>query len=651
MTPALEDLEGVGPAVAGAIRARFGTDKAFFEALADQDLEALLQVDGLSERRAVQMILSHAGQSAPEDFFGTPRARQIYEAILEDLCRFAATASGRSRLRLLHPTTDPKLAAQRQSEALVARKLVEGLDRDAVRKQLRKLHTPREPTPRLCADRIVVCESPQMGRKLRDARLDRWVSIGDMDDLSQAEDHELCIFVYDGGVDLGGLDNVVELPESSSLAAIHPPHVLAWFDANRATLAAAAELERLLDQPGHASQALEALDKAKAATVTVVDLRRHVETIQKDLNAAAKQRIASLSLTGDEVLATLEHRVPPALQAIYDWLRHEARTRMRAATGLDVQPFNGGFPVTVDESELDRWEARLGANAALERYEAEAKAARTLAPLRPLLEQELKRFFAFDATFALGCFALHHDLQPASVGDAVAFDESVHLALSGNGDVQPISYRLGGDEPRLAVLTGANSGGKSTLLEHLAQLVIMNQMGLPVIGKGVVVPWVDAVHFVTARRGLDAGAFETFLRGFLPIVSGSQRKLILADEVESVTELEAAGRILGFFLDRAAATDSLAVVVTHMAPQVLRHTAAAVRVDGIEASGLDDQHQLVVDRTPRLNHLARSTPELIVRRLANTSRGPERALYESLLQRFVEVPVTEAQLMEVAART
>ncbi len=634
MTGSLEDLEGVGPAVAGAIRSRFGSDEAFFRALDAQDLEALLDVEGLSERRAVQMILRRAGEAAPEEFFGTPRARQLYEAILEDMGRFAATKTGRTRLRLLHPTTDRDLAERRRAEALAAQEAVRPLDQEAVRRHLRRLHAPREPRPRLAASRLVVCESAAAARKWRDDGLDRWVTVGDLDDLAQAADHDVCVFLYDSGVDVGGLDNVVELPESAPLAAIHPPRVLAWFEENRSALEAAAALEGLLDRPGKAAEALAALDEAKAAAVTIVDLRRHVETVQKEVNLAAKQRISALSLTGDEVLATLEHRVPPALQAVYDWIRAEARQRLRAATGLDMQPYLPGFPVVVDDEELDRWESRIGANAALQAYEAEARAAKRLAPLRKPLEAALREMLAFDATFALGCFALHHDLQPAQVADGFSFDASVHLDLSGRPGVQPVSYRLGGDEPRLAVLTGANSGGKSTLLEHLAQLVIMNQMGLPVVGAGVRLPWVEAVHFVTARRGLDAGAFETFLRGFLPIVGGGRRKLILADEVESVTELEAAGRILGFFLDRAAATDSLAVVVTHMAPQVLRHTAAAVRVDGIEATGLDDEHRLVVDRTPRLNHLARSTPELIVRRLANTVRGSERALYEALLERF-----------------
>jgi len=38
-----------------------------------------------------------------------------------------------------------------------------------------------------------------------------------------------------------------------------------------------------------------------------------------------------------------------------------------------------------------------------------------------------------------------------------------------------------------------------------------------------------------------------------------------------------------------------------------------------------------VDRTPRRDFLARSTPELILRRLAETSSGEEQAVYRELL--------------------
>jgi len=57
-------------------------------------------------------------------------------------------------------------------------------------------------------------------------------------------------------------------------------------------------------------------------------------------------------------------------------------------------------------------------------------------------------------------------------------------------------------------------------------------------------------------------------------------------------------------------------------------------VDGIEAGGLDDNLNLIVNRNPIKNHIAKSTPELIVEKLFLTSKGEENAFYEKLKKKF-----------------
>jgi DNA mismatch repair protein MutS2 len=62
-----------------------------------------------------------------------------------------------------------------------------------------------------------------------------------------------------------------------------------------------------------------------------------------------------------------------------------------------------------------------------------------------------------------------------------------------------------------------------------------------------------------------------------------------------------------------------------------------LRIDGIEARGLDENLELVVDRTPRFGTLARSTPELIVERLSKLTKGPKKAVYEKILENLNRV--------------
>ncbi len=69
-----------------------------------------------------------------------------------------------------------------------------------------------------------------------------------------------------------------------------------------------------------------------------------------------------------------------------------------------------------------------------------------------------------------------------------------------------------------------------------------------------------------------------------------------------------------------------------MAQEIMKYTQ--VRVDGIEAKGLDENYNLLVDRTPRMNYLAKSTPELILQMIYEKSDGRLREIYGQMLEKF-----------------
>ncbi len=101
----------------------------------------------------------------------------------------------------------------------------------------------------------------------------------------------------------------------------------------------------------------------------------------------------------------------------------------------------------------------------------------------------------------------------------------MNLALEDPELCNWIDYSLESPD-NVVLLTGANSGGKTTLLETLAQMSIMSQMGLPVCAREAQVKLVDEVYFFSKKRSLDAGAFESFLSTFMPIVVREEDKLI-----------------------------------------------------------------------------------------------------------------------------
>ena len=88
-------------------------------------------------------------------------------------------------------------------------------------------------------------------------------------------------------------------------------------------------------------------------------------------------------------------------------------------------------------------------------------------------------------------------------------------------------------------------------------------------------------------------------------------------------------------LEAAESHDSTCMLlVTHLAPAIIDAAGKDLRTDGIEARGLDEDLELIVDRTPRRNYLAKSTPELIVRRLVERSGGEAKSVFKSILSRF-----------------
>ena len=230
--------------------------------------------------------------------------------------------------------------------------------------------------------------------------------------------------------------------------------------------------------------------------------------------------------------------------------------------------------------------------------------------------------------------------MPELVEHGIWLDGGRHVLLGVEPD--PVTYGLGeaaatGDQQSLALLTGANSGGKTTLLECLAHACILAHMGLPVPANKARVGKVDALHILAKAGGTQsAGALEQTLVELATVVSDPTPKLILADELEAITEPGAGARIIaGMLLAAESQPDTTMMLVTHLAPAILNATGRVdLRVDGIEASGLGEDLELLVDRTPKRNHLARSTPELIVKRLVEKSNGHARALFSDILEMF-----------------
>jgi hypothetical protein len=253
---------------------------------------------------------------------------------------------------------------------------------------------------------------------------------------------------------------------------------------------------------------------------------------------------------------------------------------------------------------------------------------------------------------SLARFADAFDLRPPTFVDepgvAVVNARNLDLVVAG-GSVQPVTYAVGDHDldgrtgppvgDSVAVLTGANSGGKTTVLETLCQVTLLASMGLPVPVDRATVGPVDAVVFHRRHASFNAGVLESTLANIVPPLTTRERTLMLVDEFEAITEPGRAADLLHALVGLTVDQGALGVFVTHLAED-LAPLPEAARVDGIFAEGLSPDLELEVDYQPRFDTVGKSTPEFIVSRLLADAEDPaERVGYEALAEAVGESAV------------
>jgi len=686
----IAEIPGIGEKIIRRLERHFGSEDAIVTAMENLEIDRIAAVEGISERRAVRMVKSFLGDD-PGRFLRTEKAVVLYADIIDRVKNFASTQYGRNKISLLHPTMDVVKMRRGMEDVMRWKGMAQSADTRALRSRLSRMKRLEEPKPLYDSSRVILTDSEQACDSLIAAGLNRYCRIAAPDESRHLRDAELIVYLYEeGGLDLTGLDNVVELRFSKDIHSFIPETVTSFFLHNLKTLEEAAalqyEVRRLRgssparDRDGDGGNALP--DVKASALVEAVEMTRELvpgggrggtdgdvpgeekknllqaaEEIREDLNRRIRDAVEYLNIAGGEILQLMSGgAMPLKLSSVLDGILAAGREELRGVTGVDCAAFLRSYPVSLDNDEIERVERQREEDEHIKAFERAAGAATRLRALRPLVEEEIREIFEFDYELALGTFALAYDLHPPVIWTGVEeregagrtgkgrpgyeFRGGLHMGLApdatrGAGEIQYIDYHFGSAPgENVVLLTGANSGGKTTLMETLAQMVIMMHCGLPVKASSARLRPVEELHVYAQKRSMDAGAFEMFLRSLVPLIVTDTKKLILADELEAITELEAATRIISSFIEAVKESDSCAIIVTHMAREISRLTT--VRVDGIEARGLDHDYNLVVDRTPRINRYARSTPELILKRLFEKSGGREKEIFGRMLEKFGE---------------
>jgi dsDNA-specific endonuclease/ATPase MutS2 len=147
-------------------------------------------------------------------------------------------------------------------------------------------------------------------------------------------------------------------------------------------------------------------------------------------------------------------------------------------------------------------------------------------------------------------------------------------------------------------------------------MISLTRLGLPINGGFQSPLFSDVYYFAKNKGAANKGAFENLLTQMAGIKPG-ERTLVLADEIESVTEPGVAGKIIASTAEYFLKKNCFLIIATHLGYEIQQSLPIGARIDGIEAKGLDKDFNLIVDHNPVLGRLAHSTPELIVEKMAN----------------------------------
>jgi dsDNA-specific endonuclease/ATPase MutS2 len=664
-----EAIPGVGEKTAAALADLDGAERA----LEEGDIATLARAPGLSEGRAA-VIARGAIRRRHGDgggFLATDRAREVYRDVLDLLRERTVTDYGAKRVATFYPTASASRIAE-------VREFVDrATDRDpdpAVRDALAGVEPLAPPPTRRVRDRCLATVDAERFAAAEDAFPELSVEVvettRDLAELARSYATVIALDEQFAGVDVDG-DVRVRPDATDAPDEIVPERVLAFFAENRGRLLAAAEVAETADlDPDCDLDALRNALGRVADNGTVVgdaeldrlatavdDLDAAVGTAESVANDRLRDAIRERDVTidGTDFLSLVEQgaRVDSLLDREladeYADAIDAAREHLVGALSLEPEeagfaerafPEDPAFPVAHEESVISRLRTELKSGRDRRAARLKRELAADLSELRDPAESLVRDALEVDVELAVARFAADFECTlPTFVGEGDAADagDSDHgIAIDGGrsplldvgfADVDPVDYAVSGP----TLLSGVNSGGKTSTLDLVALVVVCAQMGLPVPADRVELERFSELHYYAKTQGtLDAGAFESTLRDFRGLADGAESRLVLVDELESITEPGASAKIVAGILEALEEQAATAVFVSHLAREIRAAADFDVAVDGIEALGLENG-ELVVNRSPVKDHLARSTPELIVEKLAD---GDGSGFYDRLLRKF-----------------
>lgn len=665
------------------------------------EFEKLLKVPGFGKKKVLQIqketFEHNTGKKYEEVLFGD--AWEIYEDLISILVSYPRTERSRNRFNLYMPLRDKELISKRLNYCDKSKKFVGGLTKEELTKiteYLSGVSDLKIPSLKKYRDRVLITDDEDISVKTKSEYYDSIYISSPNEIRGIREDYPMIFYVY--GKNSSLYDAISEISDFSlnaqdfSIRDIVPELYIERFIENSSKIKTLLSLYRILLEikssrgisaddgtmlPEHVerlqkissriesfSQGIfpdERLNKLKEA----LNLEEMVKTIEKDINERFSKIIESqdIGIAGKEILSMLsdikhsdplkafQTYIPKQLEEAYRKILKESIELLKQKTGLDVSeifPEEVSFPIEANRNEIFEIKENIKNEISKREFEIK-KEMMDIAELWDFLNQRVEESYDIDFFVAMGRFAVEKNLlMPKISENGLSFRNGKNVLIQ---NPIPISYKIGTTNDQMSgnenvvILTGANSGGKTTLLKLILNIQILFQMGFLVPAEDSYTSIFDEIGFLSKHRGESRGAFETSLKRLVPLAIEEKKRLLLVDELEAITEPGSAAKIIGTFLNFLRNSNTLCVIVTHLGEDIISSIKSIegklpedMRVDGIEARGLDESLDLIVDRQPVFYKAGKSTPELIVERLSKTTNGKEKEIYQKMVDVLRQKP-------------
>jgi len=665
------------------------------------ELEKLLKIPGFGKKKLLQIqketFETKTGKKYEEVLFGD--AREVYEEIISILVSYPKTERSRNRFYLYMPLRDRDLILKRLNYCYKAKKFVESLTQDEINNILEYLDGISDlkiPSLKKFRDRVLITDDEKISSQIKSEYHDSIFVSSPHEARGIRDDYPLIFYIY--GKNSALYDTLSEISDFSiniddfSIRDVVPELYIERFIENSQIIKLVLDMYKVLydiknsrdistDDGANLHDNVQKLQKISDRVDSfskgnfpderlkklkeALNLEEMIKVIEKDINERFSKIIESqdIGIAGKDILSmlsdikhsdplkTFQTYIPKQLEDAYRKIVKESIDNLNQKTGLDVSelfPEEVSFPIEANRNELFEIKENIRKEISKREFEIK-KEMMDIAELWDFLNQRVEECYDIDFFMAMGRFAFEKNLLMPKISEkGLSFRNGKNVLIP---NPIPINYKIGTTDDTMCgnenviILTGANSGGKTTLLKMVLALQILFQMGFLVPAEDSYTSIFDEIGFLSKHRGESRGAFETSLKRLVPLAIEEKNRLLLVDELEAITEPGSAARIIGTFLNFLRNSNTLCVIVTHLGEDILSSIKSIegklpedMRVDGIEAKGLDESLELIVDRQPVFYKAGKSTPELIVERLSKTTNGKEKEIYQKMVEVLRQKP-------------